>query len=225
MLAALNALHTGMPQRVEVAQAPVTEEPAPTPVFTQPTVEPVVPADTKDKDGLLWDERIHSSNHKMNADGRWQRRRNVEDAYYEQVKAELLGTPATPVQSEPEVIAPTQPEVIAPTPLPTEQPQVLTNVGLTAQEFMEAAVPPAEQPVVKTAEPELPKKNTNDLYNEMFAKLQKAFVEKKIDANYVHNTVSSLNALFGKNWTGLGEIKDDANALQFVIDQLAKEGL
>lgn len=231
VLAALNALHTGMPQKVEVAQAPVAEEPAPTPVFTQPAVEPVVPADTKDKDGLSWDERIHSSNHKMNADGRWQRRRNVEDAYYEQVKAELLGTSATPVfetapcENSVENPTPVQPEVIAPTPLPTEQPQVLTNVGLTAQEFMEAAVPPAEQPVVKTAEPELPKKNTNDLYNEMFAKLQKAFVEKKIDANYVHNTVSSLNALFGKNWTGLGEIKDDANALQFVIDQLAKEGL
>lgn len=232
VLAALNALHAGTLQKVSVAPAtaPVAEEPAPTPVFTQPA------ADTKDKDGLLWDERIHSSNHKMNADGRWQRRRNVDDAYYEQVKSELQGTVASVAQAEPvfetapcensvENPTPVQPEVIAPTPLPTEQPQILTNVGLTPKEFTEAAVPPAEEPVVKTAEPELPKKNTNDLYTEMFAKLRKGFLAKKVDANYVQNTVASLNAIFGKQWTGLGEIKDDANALQYVIDQLTKEGL
>lgn len=222
VLAALNALHAGTLQKVSVAPAtaPVAEEPAPTPVFTQPA------ADTKDKDGLPWDERIHSSNHKMNADGRWQRRRNVEDAYYEQVKAELLGTPATPVfetapcENSVENPTPVQPEVIAPTPLPTEQPQILTNVVPT-----ESAAPAPVAESAPAAEPELPKKNTNDLYTEMFAKLQKGFLAKKVDANYVQNTVASLNAIFGKQWTGLGEIKDDANALQYVIDQLTKEGL
>ena len=227
VLAALNALHAGTLQKVSVAPAtaPVAEEPAPTPVFTQPA------ADTKDKDGLPWDERIHSSNHKMNADGRWQRRRNVEDVYYEQVKAELLGTVASVAQAEPvfetapcensvENPTPVQPEVIAPTPLPTEQPQILTNVVPTEST---APAPVAES--APAAEPELPKKNTNDLYTEMFAKLQKGFLAKKVDANYVQNTVASLNAIFGKQWTGLGEIKDDANALQYVIDQLTKEGL
>lgn len=218
VLAALNALRGGALQKVSVAPAtaPVAEEPAPTPVFTKPA------ADTKDKDGLPWDERIHSSNHKLNADGRWQRRRNVEDAYYNQVKAELSG-PAfetAPCENSVENPTPVQPEVIAPTPLPTEQPQILTNVVPT-----ESAAPAPVTESAPAAEPELPKKNTNDLYTEMFAKLQKGFLAKKVDANYVQNTVASLNAIFGKQWTGLGEIKDDANALQYVIDQLTKEGL
>ena len=176
-----------------------------------------------DKDGLPWDERIHSSNHKLNADGRWQRRRNVEDTYYNQVKAELLGTATSVAQAEPAFetapcensvenptpvmpTAPVQPEVIAPTPLPTETPAVITSF-------------PSETPV------ELPEKSANDLYNEMFAKLQQAFAAKKIDANYIQNTLATLNATFGKTWTGLAEIKEDVNALKFVIDQLTKEGL
>lgn len=234
VLAALNALHGGALQKVVIKDAPVAEQPLPTPAFTKPATvaESEVSNDLKcaqssdypstDKDGLPWDERIHSSNHKLNADGRWQRRRNVEDAYYNQVKAELSG-PAfetAPCENSVENPTPVQPEVIAPTPLPTEQPQILTNVVPT-----ESAAPAPVTESAPAAEPELPKKNTNDLYTEMFAKLQKGFLAKKVDANYVQNTVASLNAIFGKQWTGLGEIKDDANALQYVIDQLTKEGL
>ena len=200
VLAALQALHTA---GVPLADAPVAES-APSPVVeTEPLPD-------KDKDGLPWDERIHSSNHKLNADGRWQRRRNVDDAVYEQVKSELLGTVASVAQAEPVApvmpTAPVQPEGIAPTPLPTEAPTVITSF-------------PTETPV------ELPAKSANDLYNEMFAKLQQAFAAKKIDANYIQNMLTTLNATFGKTWTGLAEIKEDVNALKFVIDQLTKEGM
>lgn len=203
VLAALQALHTA---GVPLADAPVAE-PA-----VSSTVAETEPLPDKDKDGLPWDERIHSSNHKLNADGRWQRRRNVDDAVYEQVKSELLGMPApvepvAPVATTPVMpTAPVQPEVIAPTPLPTEAPTVITSF-------------PTETPV------ELPAKSANDLYNEMFAKLQQAFAAKKIDANYIQNMLATLNATFGKTWTGLAEIKEDVNALKFVIDQLTKEGM
>lgn len=200
VLAALQALHTA---GVPLADAPVAE-PA-----VSPTVAETETLPDKDKDGLPWDERIHSSNHKLNADGRWQRRRNVDDAVYEQVKAELLGTVASVAQAEPVAptpVMPVQPEVIAPTPLPTEAPTVITSF-------------PTETPV------ELPEKSANDLYNEMFAKLQQAFAAEKIDANYIQNMLATLNATFGKTWTGLAEIKEDVNALKFVIDQLTKEGM
>ena len=36
-----------------------------------------------DADGLPWDDQIHSSNRKQNADGRWQRRRGVQDSVYD----------------------------------------------------------------------------------------------------------------------------------------------
>lgn len=44
---------------------------------------------TLDKEGLPWDERIHSSNHKMTSNGIWQRRRGISDVEYNRIKAEL----------------------------------------------------------------------------------------------------------------------------------------
>lgn len=224
VLAALQALKgSAAPVAMPMAEAPVADLPAAAPVETGAGLPDV------DKDGLPWDERIHSSNHKLNADGRWQRRRNVDDTLYVQVKSELLGTPA-PV----EPVAP-----IAPTPLPDFQPTPLTmgqsDLG-TITPVQPAA--PSEQPVIAptviptgvepspvVSEQSLPEKSADDLYTEMFAKLQKAFQTKQIDANYIQNTLTTLNAMFGKNWTGLGEIKSDVNALKFVIEQLTKEGM
>lgn len=48
-----------------------------------------------DSTGRTWDERIDSSNHKTVAsNGKWARRRNVEDAVYAGIIQELLATPA-----------------------------------------------------------------------------------------------------------------------------------
>lgn len=49
---------------------------------------------TTDKNGLPWDERIHSSNKALNADGTWRRRRGVDDDTVAQVEAELKGEDA-----------------------------------------------------------------------------------------------------------------------------------
>lgn len=47
------------------------------------------PAGDLDTNGIPWDERIHSGTKKQNKDGTWARRRNTDDAVYEQVMAEL----------------------------------------------------------------------------------------------------------------------------------------
>ena len=45
--------------------------------------------------GRVWDERVDSSNKKtVAATGKWSRRRNLDDAYYNSMVAELVGTPA-----------------------------------------------------------------------------------------------------------------------------------
>jgi hypothetical protein len=57
-----------------------------------------------DVDGRPWDVRIDSANKKKSkTSGKWMRRNNIDDEYYLQVKAQLLGkeTPAEPVASEP----------------------------------------------------------------------------------------------------------------------------
>lgn len=43
-----------------------------------------------DKDGIPWDKRIHASSKALLKDGCWRRRRNLDVAVYQQVKAELL---------------------------------------------------------------------------------------------------------------------------------------
>lgn len=74
------------------APAPAREPQPETPAAEGPAgPEPTdTPAET-DKDGLPWDERIHSSNHKMTAAGVWQLKRGVDKDLVEQVRAELLG--------------------------------------------------------------------------------------------------------------------------------------
>ena len=166
-----------------------------------------------DVDGLIWDARIHSSNHKKTADGRWQRRRNIPNELYVSVKNELSGeTVETPVQQEPVV---EQPEV-AVIPAVSVEPVAMPTIPT-----VQVSEPVVEQPVAV----ETPALDANTLYMEMFAKLQAGFKNKQIDANYIQNTLTMLNTMFGKNWTGLAEIKEDVNALNVVIEQLKQAGL
>lgn len=49
-----------------------------------------------DKDGLPWDARVHSDTRKLNADGTWRLRRNLDPAVKAAVYAELKGAPKAP---------------------------------------------------------------------------------------------------------------------------------
>lgn len=51
---------------------------------------------THDSEGLPWDERIHAGSRGVNADGTWRAKRGVDAVVVATVRAELLGTPATP---------------------------------------------------------------------------------------------------------------------------------
>ena len=77
-----------------------------------------------DKNGLPWDERIHSGSRKKNADGSWSKRKNVDDATRSKVEAELRATMAggTPAAAEPTPppVAPAAP--VAPPAAPTLAP-------------------------------------------------------------------------------------------------------
>ena len=187
------------------------------------TVVEEMPLPNLDADGCPWDERIHSSNHKLNADGRWQRRRNVEDSTYAAVRSSLLGASTnadntssllSPLSAE----TPAAPDTVIPaTPIASLDTPAAPATPATPE------VAPAPATPATPAEPAQPE--TNDLYTLMFAKLQAGFKDKKVDANYIQNTVQTLNTMFGATWTGLAEIKDNPQALKVVIDQLTKEGL
>jgi hypothetical protein len=64
-----------------------------------------------DADQVPWDERIHASTRNKNADGRWKRKRNVDDATYNSIAASLKSTAAAPA-----AVAPSLPSVAAAAP-------------------------------------------------------------------------------------------------------------
>lgn len=57
--------------------------------------EPASDPKQLDADGIPWDERIHSGNPTLTADGRWRKKRGVSEVYYGQIHAELSGTGIT----------------------------------------------------------------------------------------------------------------------------------
>lgn len=154
-----------------------------------------------DKEGLPWDERIHSSNKKLTAKGVWQRRKNIEDSYYESIKNELLGV--TPAETP---VAPVVEEVV-------ETPVVAPAVVSTPV-----------TPISVVEEPAVPVDCTV-LYQEMFEKVKNGFGTRLLDANYIQGVIANYNAVSGKSYKGLAEMKDDADALKFVINDLVAKGL
>lgn len=182
-----------------------------------------------DKEGLPWDERIHSSNHKLTAQGVWQRRRGVSDEVYNSVKAELLGKweaaePITePVQAPVVAPAPIPTPVAASAPIPTptfESGQVLAPVS-----SLVAAPAPVVAPAPVAAPAQSPAAPAPSTFETFSSKLQYALANKLIEANYMQGVLNTVNATFGTNYQGMFEMRDNENAMIFVINELAKKGI
>lgn len=195
----------------------ITPSNAPVVVSTEEVVEePTGDTMDFDKEGLPWDERIHSSNHKLTAQGVWQRRRGVSDEVYNAVKAELLGKweAAEPVTEDAPIPAPVQaPAPVAPAPV-----QAFTPV----QQVQASVAAPA--PVVAPAPVATPAPSQS-VFDTFSGKLQYALANKLIEANYMQGVLNTVNATFGTNYQGMFEMRDNENAMLFVINELAKKGI
>ena len=183
----------------------VTPSNAPVVVSTDDiTEEPTGDTTDFDKEGLPWDERIHSSNHKLTGQGVWQRRRGVTDEVYNSVKAELLGKweaaePVTVEDNNPHL----ETTILAPSFEPVQQVQA---------------------PVVAPA-PVAPAAPAQSTFETFSSKLQYALANKLIEANYMQGVLNTVNATFGTNYQGMFEMRDNENAMLFVINELAKKGI
>lgn len=175
-----------------------------------------------DKEGLPWDERIHSSNHKLTAQGVWQRRRGVSDEVYNSVKAELLGKweAAEPVTEDAPIPAPISEPVQAPVVAPAPVAPALVQAFVPVQQPQAPVTAPA--PVVAPAPVAAPAPSTFETFS---SKLQYALANKLIEANYMQGVLNTVNATFGTNYQGMFEMRDNENAMLFVINELAKKGI
>lgn len=200
----------------------LTDEPTVSVEQTEP-VESVKSIDnvlTLDKEGLPWDERIHSSNHQMTAKGVWQRRRGITDEEYNRVKVELLAPIALSPVEKPAPVAPvTSVESVIPYASVAPQasaepivPQASAAPVAPAYDFVNnATAPVAEDPEA--------------LYNRMFEQLRNGLQMKVLDANFMQNVIAGVNATFGTFYQGAAELRGNAQALSYVINELVKKGL
>lgn len=188
-----------------------------------PVTEPSDETINFDVDGLQWDARIHSSNHKINSDGRWQRRRGVSDVEFNKVKNELLGVqePVAPV------VAPEPTPVVAPTQLAVEN-QFTPQVVAPGAEFMAAIAQPVAPvaPVAPALTPVVtPEINADTLYQTMFEKIKVGLANQILKPNDIQNILTALNATLGASYPTIAAAKDNVDALQFAINELTVRGL
>lgn len=115
-----------------------------------------------DKQGVVWDERIHSSSKKQTGKGLWAKRKNLPDGLYEQVTAELLSgqpqpTPAPVSQDRPTPVAAPADQVASGQQAVPSLPDVPAPMGTAAQAPEVPATP--EVPAVPEAPAPLPDDN------------------------------------------------------------------
>ena len=207
----------------------LTDEPTVSVEQTEP-VESVNNVLTLDKEGLPWDERIHSSNHQMTAKGVWQRRRGITDEEYNRVKVELLAPIALSPVEKPAPVAPvTSVESVIPyasvapqAPAESIVPQASAAPVAPAYDFVNNATAPVE-PVIPQAAPVA--EDPEALYNRMFEQLRNGLQMKVLDANFMQNVIAGVNATFGTFYQGAAELRGNAQALSYVINELVKKGL
>lgn len=112
---------------------PVAPMPAAAPTSTSVPEAPSVTSVALDGDGLPWDERIHSSNQKLNANGKWWAKRNVSAELATSVTAELRALTGDTL--DPATLFTTQELAESAAPTPPLPPVVtgLTFQGLVAK--------------------------------------------------------------------------------------------
>lgn len=134
-----------------------------------------------DARGLPWDLRIHSGNREMTSDGKWRKRRGVDDETVAAVEAELRGK-AT--------INPVAPAPAAPLQVPTTE--VRAKLPEEANVLASASIPPAIAPTFAAPmqQPVLPPNTfTYEMFKGNLIKvLNDLIAEKKIDAAWIEQT-------------------------------------
>lgn len=141
---------------------PVNVSPAAV-IAAAPVVTPPAAIDPNQRDstGLPWDERIHSSSRSQKQNGEWTRRKGIDDATFNAVRAQLVGTvvSAVPVAAQVPVSMPaaapvsydtppgvvTQPHVVTLMPPVNEVQQIMPPVSQAAPAPVAAVAPAAPQ--------------------------------------------------------------------------------
>jgi hypothetical protein len=180
-----------------------------------------VNAPAVDKDGLPWDERIHSSNKALTDKGVWRKRRGVPTATITAVEAELRarGVPAQqPVmQPHPMTVTPA-PVMQMPAPQPIHQPAPVMQMPAPQPMPMQPAPVmqmPAPQPIQQSA----PAMDFATFMQALSGQMQKrdAAGMPLIDTDYLARTTTEIATAFGVPLGVITDIVSQPRAAEMIV--------
>lgn len=215
-----------------------------TPVADDETTDIDADAGTLDKDGIPWDDRIHSTPAKLKNDNTWRRKRGVTNEMVAGVEAELraklssgnqvagagIPAPANPVNTlpaQPWTVPPTQPATTA-APVQTMQPaapvqtmqpvQPVATAPVQTMQPMQSMQPAAAAPV-QTMQSAAPVQSVSVTFTDLMGSIQRGTQSGIITTDILNN----MNAAFGIN--AITDVMADANAINNVAAWLQQNNL
>lgn len=226
-----------------VAAAPVesaaVEQPVATPVMPEVSAAaPTVPGEPEfDSSGLAWDERIHSAQRGTTNDGRWRKRRNVDDAVYNAVEAELRArygqvaqpTPVAPVAQPIAQPVPVAPVAIMPMPSVNDEGNDQNFEYVATAPVVDAAVAASEpQPVVvpvaaPAPEPVAAPTQTVDFHTVMGI-VGTRMANNTITPDYLTGLVAEINGQLGTQMQSFTDMAALPHAVQYAYSAMVRDG-
>lgn len=175
-----------------------------------------------DKDGFPWDERIHSGNKKMNADGTWRKKRGVSAEQVKQVEAELKST-AAPVAMPTQ--QPTEQTPAAPVAMPTPQQPMQPA---TAPAATPAAMPMPANPEPAAAAPQQPVAEMDFMqFMQSLANLmnkQDANGMPLVDYNYLNKIKDEIGGAYNQPLNAITDLQNYPHMIGYAVQLLQRDG-
>ena len=183
-----------------------------------------------DKNGLPWDERIHSPSKAVNQDGSWRGKKGVTAEEKAAVTAELTAQPQ--IQTNPEdrqdpaavtppmptmQPAPTPPQ--AATPMPVMQPQATPPIPT----MQPAPIPPqaaAPMPVVDQAPAANPQQSFQNFMQTLAPQMQSGVV----DTNHLAVLTNEIATAFNVQLSAITDIANNQQMIDYAIGCLTRDG-
>lgn len=199
---------------------------------------PTVPGEPEfDSSGLAWDERIHSAQRGMIGDGKWRKRRKVDDAVYNAVEAELRArygqpAPVAPVTAAP--VAPVTAAPVAPVAVPV-MPMPTVNDEGNDQNYEYVATAPvvvdavnvASEPVPVTPVPvaaPAPEPVQNVDFHTVMGIVGTRMANNTINPDYLTGLVAEINGQLGTQMNSFTDMAALPHAVQYAYSAMVRDG-
>lgn len=176
-----------------------------------------------DSAGQPWDERIHAGTKGKNADGKWKKKKGVDEALVAQLESANKGATISDKIARAESvmgIAPPAATGNAPVAVGFAAPAV-APAAVTAPVPVAANVPSA--PVAAPVAPPVPSAPTRD-FKGLMQRISTLFSTKAIDPTYPNTIVQRINGGFGVQVATLTDVANDPRFVEYAWQCLEVDG-